>query len=107
MAGFVASLGDDCPVFTWNGAEWQIIPNLSTLQKRLDYGGFGLDFDSRFCCLVAPFLSLVTPNATALKDLMLETPLTYLGDEYQIKSVVIYPSTGIIAITANALNQKT
>lgn len=94
-----------CPVFTWNGDDWQMMPNTSTLKKDLDIGGYSLDSDLSFHCLLAQFVEDFTDVET-LKQSMLETAMVYLGHNYKIVSVGILAGGLILKISANDLAQS-
>jgi hypothetical protein len=105
--GVAEKLTGACPVFTWAGKNWQIIPTGAMLKKPLGIGGFGLDSDIRLFALVNQFAQSGYATAQAVKDAMLpETPMQYLGDNYKIESVDILPGALIIVIGANSIAQS-
>lgn len=98
-------LTGNCPVFTWDGIDWLMIPNGAMLKKNLTVGGFSLDNDLKFFCLVDQFVNAGYSTADEVKDAMLETPMQYLADNYAIKSVTIMTGGLQLMITADALAQ--
>lgn len=100
--------GEDCPSCNWNDADWLILPGGAMLRKDLGAGGFQMNSDMRLTVLFAQFSDAdpaAYPDAMTLKDMMLETPCTYLGDDYKIISVTIMGNGHQLHIEANALNQ--
>lgn len=98
-------LGDDCPIFTWNGTDYKTIPNTALLKKNLGYGGFQLDSDLKIWTLAAPFITTAIPDVITLKAAMLETFMSYLGYQYKITAVNVLGGATIIQIDANDANQ--
>ena len=73
-------------------------------KQPLETGGFGQIFDLKFSILVAPFLIGGITTAEALREIMLNTPIGYLGASYKIEAVTVYPTGLVMTIGANALN---
>lgn len=99
-----AELAEACPVFGWNGRnDWKILPGSAMRRKDLAPGGFQLNADLRFTCLVAQF----GLSATDQSDKMLQNgAVTYLGDLYKVEAVFIAPGGLQMHVECNSLNQS-
>ena len=102
MAQFQQILGTDCPVFVWNGQQYQMIPNSANTKKPLGYGGFAVNADLHFRALVAQF----GQTAVDLKNALLDTTFIYLGETYNITGVDIHQTGLEISVDADALNEN-
>lgn len=71
-------LADKCPVFTWGGQVWKMIPGTVTQGKDLSPGGYVLDFALSFEVLVAQFGETLPETKQAV---------TYLGEGYRIETI--------------------
>lgn len=83
LEALYAELGAEAPVFTWDGAEYEILPGGAKFQRANDTGGFKLSSDLQLTCLTAQFGS-VLPTAG-------ET-ITYLGTDYTLTAVTPAPA---------------
>lgn len=84
LNSLIAEQGSDCPVFTWNGADYQILPGGALSRKSNSPGGFSLDSDLQLTVLTAAF-----GDAEAARAEMLETILLYAGHRYKIRDISI------------------
>ena len=104
IAALQSSLGAACPVITLSGKDYQIIPGSATLRKDLSSGGFQMNADFSFTILVIQFG--VATNAKTAKTLLLQKPITYLGDSYKSVSASIIAGGLQLHVEANSYNQN-
>jgi hypothetical protein len=107
-----ARLAGDCPVVTWAGKEWLVVPGSAVRRKDLDDGGggFQLNADFRFEALVGQFLTApgATPevlDATGLEQAMLQTEIGYLGESYKAVAMHVGPGALVVRVDCNSLGQ--
>lgn len=105
LQGVQERLGGACPFFVWHGKEYKISPGTASRRKDLGSGGFELNADFRFSCLIGPLLSSDSPTITDLKDSLLQSRIIYLEDDYKPVSVDIMPGGLQIVVNCNSLNQ--
>ncbi len=105
LAAVMNRMADSCPKFTWNNADWRIVPGTATQRGDLAAGGIVLNADLGFELLVSDFLSQSIPDAVTLKNLLLQSPLTYQGDNYKVVSVGIRPGGQQLFVQANSADQ--
>lgn len=98
-----AELGTSCPKFTWNLQTFDIIPGSTLDAQDLRDGGLSTAFDLAFDVRVAQFVGY---TAVTLRDKLLNTKFTYLGDNYKVTQVDIAPGAEHITVKSNSLNQN-
>lgn len=105
LQAVVNELGSDCPVITWNGADRKVLPGTAVRRKDLSDGGYSLNADFSCNVLVSQLVDATYTTAKAVCDVMGQTPLTYLGDDYKIISVSRSAGDLFFTVQANSLNQ--
>lgn len=91
-----AYLGPKCPVFTWAGNTYQMLPGSVMQRKDLGVGGFKLSSDLRF---------LVCSDAFPNPPPQLKQMLTYLGINFRIDSIRTLPGGILQEFECNDPNQ--
>ena len=95
-----AELGDNCPVFTWNGANYRILPASVRYGKPMDIGGFKTEADLAFVVLTNAFPGYA--SAEAVKDALLQKQIAYRGKTYNVTNVIIPPTGQQMRVEADA-----
>jgi hypothetical protein len=106
LADFQARQGDDCPYFLWGGKKCQAIPGTAQRRADLSPGGFQLNADLQFECLVAPMLTPAVSEVSALKSALLTTTIKYLEDAYKVDAVGIRMGGLVIRIECSSIDQN-
>jgi hypothetical protein len=106
LAATQARLGDTCPMITWAGKDYAILPGSAMRRKELGVGGFDPNADLKFQAHLALFLTDTIANAMALEAAMLQTEVGYLGHRYKAISMRVMPGQLIIEVECNALSQR-
>jgi len=104
MQALQSSLGAGCPVVSWNGGTYSIVPSSAIRRKDLASGGFQLNADLRFNALVSVFGSAY--SATTLKNALLQTKIVYLDDSYKVTGVTTSPGGYQVTVDCDSLNQN-
>lgn len=73
-----AELGDDCPVFRYNDANFKCLPGGAKFSRQNDVGGIKLESDLQLTCTISQFGGSIPDAGEAL---------FYLGREYTITAV--------------------
>jgi hypothetical protein len=102
VAATQARLGSTCPSVSWQGVPRPIIPGSAMRRMDLAVGGFQMNADLRFDALVSRFGT----DATGVKNVLLQTPLSYLGDTYKVEGVTILPGGLQISVECNSIFQR-
>lgn len=89
-------LGDECPVFTWDGTDYKCLPGGARFKRANDFGGAALSSDLQLTCLVAQFGGAPPDPAKAL---------IYRGQRFTVTSVTPAPGNFQMRINAD-LNVK-
>ena len=79
-------------VFTWDAADYQILPGGARFKRANDVGGFALACDLQLTCTTAQFGDVLPDSGESM---------TYAGKEYTIVSVTPAPAAYQIRIEAN------
>jgi hypothetical protein len=106
LAAAKARLGDDCPVVTWGGRDYPVIPGSAARRQDLAAGGFQLNADFHFEALVSDWLTNAIPDVKQLKGRLLQTPVGYLGSDYKPISVTIRPGGLQMLVDCNSTGQN-
>ncbi len=85
LGALQTEMGDDCPTFLWLSETRKALPGGAKRRKDNSAGGFSLDADLTITCLVSQF----GQAAATLREAMLNSRLTYLGQAYRIESVTV------------------
>jgi len=96
-------LGSACPVVTWAGVDYEIIPDSAARRQDLVAGGCDLNADLQFEVLISTF-GYTDPQA--FKGALLQRAIQYLGDDYKVQAVNIRPGGLQALIEANSLTQN-
>ena len=100
-------LAGDCPVISWNGDDYKLIPGSASRRADLAPGGFQLNADFQCDALVATFIDGDTvTDAESLKDALLQRRIAYQGDFYKVDSVRILPGALQVRIECSSLGQN-
>jgi hypothetical protein len=103
LVELMESMGNDCPVFTWNAQTIRCLPAGANISKLQAIGGFGQDSDVTLCCLAADFGAYETPNDCV--KAALRTRMDYQGRAYRISSIVPFPGGQVFRVIAVDLSQ--
>ena len=71
-------------VFTWNNANWKILPGGAKFGRKNDFGGFALSCDLKLTCTTAQFGGNFPQAAESVE---------YAGLNYTIKTVLTAPES--------------
>lgn len=106
VAKLQSEQGGACPVLTWGGNDYKILPGSVMQNKPLREGGFSSAFDFSCLLVASQFFTVAIPDVTTLKNALFNSPFTYLGDSYKFVNVHILSGGTLLRIEANALNQN-
>ena len=107
LAALQGRLDDSCPVFSWQGKDWKIVPGSALRRADLGGGGFSLNADLRFSALVQQFIDDggyedVNDFQTAFQ----QEVIGYLGAGYKVDSVSIMPGGLQVLVNCNSSSQN-
>lgn len=80
--------GEPSLVFTWNAADWLILPRGAKFKRNNDAGGFVLDCDFELVCTTAQFGGTLPDSGESMTHLGLEYTIQYVTPAaagYQIR----------------------